>query len=47
MSGVRRGLIKTLILGNVSLDKVKGAEDLKRNLRGFLPDSDTVNKPKT
>jgi uncharacterized protein (DUF362 family) len=31
-----------LILGKVSIDKVRGAEDLKRSLRGFLPVSETV-----
>jgi hypothetical protein len=33
---------RQLILGKVSLDRMKGAEDLRRSLRGFLPVSDTV-----
>jgi len=33
---------RQLILGKVSLDRVKGAEDLSRSLRGFLSVSDTV-----
>ena len=42
MSGRRRCFVKTLILGKVSVDKVRGVEDLKRSLKGFLPVSDTV-----